>query len=168
MASIIPTFLAFTLYTGLCTAAGGNHALDVNTNTQNGKTVAIAITTPGSDFYFAIMSVMGATALGIIVASAFKPTTDRIFFYITAGVNFTAMIAYFTMGSNLGWVPIDVEWIRARAVVAGINREIFYVRYIDWYVVSHRVEEVPPVPYMSSRYMSSHDLQIQEDPRGVP
>ena len=136
MASVMPTLLALTLYTGLCSAAGGNHALDVNTNTQNGKTVAIAITTPGSDFYFAIMCVMGATAVGTIIASAFKPTTDRIFFYITAGVNFTAMIAYFTMGSNLGWVPIDVEWVRTRAVVAGINREIFYVRYIDWYVMS--------------------------------
>lgn len=44
----------------------------------------------------------------------------------------TACIAYFALGSNLGWTPIDVEWTRSQADVRGINREIFYVRYIDW------------------------------------
>lgn len=60
-----------------------------------------------------------------------KPRTDRIFFYITAGFTGTATIAYFTMGSNLGWVPIDVEFLRSNPIVHGPNREIFYVRYID-------------------------------------
>ena len=65
--------------------------------------------------------------------SALKPRTDRIFFYITAAVNMTACIAYFSMGSNLGWTPIDVEWLRpVGSKVTGMNREIFYVRYIDW------------------------------------
>jgi bacteriorhodopsin len=33
-----------------------------------------------------------------------KPRTHRAFHYITAGVTMVAAIAYFTMGSNLGWV----------------------------------------------------------------
>lgn len=113
--------------------AAGNNALNVNTNTQNNKTVQIAITEWGSDFYFAIMSCMGATAIGILCASALKPRSDRVFFYLSAALCFTACIAYFSMGSNLGWVPIDVEFVRADPDLVGRNREIFYARYIDWY-----------------------------------
>lgn len=47
-------------------------------------------------------------------------------------MNLQACIAYFAMGSNLGWAPIDVQFQRDRANVAGVNREIFYARYIDW------------------------------------
>lgn len=115
---------------------GGNTAILANPNTQNGKTVQIAITYQGSDFYYAICAVMGFVALAIVAASATKPRTDRIFFYITAGVNMTACIAYFTMGSNLGWTPIDVEFLRTSPKVAGVNREIFYVRYIDWFITT--------------------------------
>ncbi|KAG9894395.1 family A G protein-coupled receptor-like protein, partial [Aureobasidium melanogenum] len=113
-----------------------NDAIYVNPNTQNGKHVDIAITVRGSDFYFAWCAVMGAVALGIIISSFMKPRTDRIFFYLTAGVNMTACIAYFALGSNLGWTPIDVEWTRGQADVRGINREIFYVRYIDWFITT--------------------------------
>lgn len=79
---------------------------------------------------------MGFATLAIIASSAMKPRTDRIFFYITAGVNLIATIAYFTMGSNLGWTPIDVEFRRSQSNVAGVNREIFYARYIDWVITT--------------------------------
>jgi bacteriorhodopsin len=48
----------------------------------------------------------------------------------------TACIAYFTMGSNLGWTPIDVEWLRSAGLVAGKNREIFYTRYVNWLITT--------------------------------
>lgn len=115
---------------------GRNSAPSVNPNIVNGKTVAIAQTVRGSDFYYAICAVMGAVALGVIGASYAKPRTDRIFFYITAAINMTACIAYFTMGSNLGWVPIDVEWQRSSGIVAGRNRQIMYVRYVDWFITT--------------------------------
>ena len=41
-----------------------------------------------------------------------KPRQQRIFHYITAGVTMVAAIAYFTMASNLGFVPIQVEFFR--------------------------------------------------------
>jgi bacteriorhodopsin len=111
-----------------------NNALDINSNI--GPPVDIAITTHGSSFYYAICAVMGFVALGVLGASAMKPRSDRIFFYITAAINTTACIAYFAMGSDLGWTPIDVEWIRSQAIVAGTNREIFYARYIDWFITT--------------------------------
>lgn len=33
-----------------------------------------------------------------------KPRSHRVFNYITGGVTMVASIAYFCMGSNLGWV----------------------------------------------------------------
>lgn len=61
-----------------------------------------------------------------------KPREKRIFHYITASITLVASIAYFSMASNIGWTPIPVEFPRSDPVVRGANREIFYVRYIDW------------------------------------
>ena len=78
---------------------------------------------------------MGLTALAILGMS-FKAKSPRnsVFYYITALINLVAMIAYFSMGSNLGWTPISIEFHRSGRHVAGLTREIFYARYIDWYV----------------------------------
>lgn len=64
-----------------------------------------------------------------------KPRTHRVFHYITAGITMVAAIAYFSMASNLGQVPIVVEFFRSprnRQVGGRRTREVFYVRYIDW------------------------------------
>lgn len=75
---------------------------------------------------------MGMTAFGILLAARMKPRTDRVFFYLTSGLCWIACIAYFAMGSNLGWTPIDVEWLRSESIVRGVNRQVFYARYVDW------------------------------------
>lgn len=127
---IMQCFLALSLSVGIATAT--NNALSYNTNTQNDKTVQIAITTAGSDVYYAVCSAMGATTIGLLAASTLKPRTDRVFFYICAAICMVATVAYYAMGSNLGWTPIDVEFNRSNPIVSGRNREIFYARYIDW------------------------------------
>ncbi|KAK3691501.1 hypothetical protein LTR37_018639 [Vermiconidia calcicola] len=113
-----------------------NHALDLNTNTQNGKTVDIAITTHGSDFYWAVCAVMTCASFAFMGLALTKPRQNRIFHYITAAITLVAAIAYFSMASNLGWTPIDVEFPRSAGTVHGRNREIFYVRYIDWFITT--------------------------------
>ncbi|KAF2741776.1 family A G protein-coupled receptor-like protein [Sporormia fimetaria CBS 119925] len=113
-----------------------NNAVNVNTNTVNGRTAGIAITNRGSSLYFAICAVMGFTGLLYLALGYMKPRRDRLFHYITAGILFVASIAYFTMGSNLGFTPIAVEFPRSRADVRGVYREIFYVRYIDWFITT--------------------------------
>jgi bacteriorhodopsin len=65
-----------------------------------------------------------------------KDRRDRVFHYITAAVVFVAAIAYFTMGSNLGFTPIRVEYQRSNPVVRGTYRSIYYVRYIDWFITT--------------------------------
>lgn len=111
-----------------------NNALNINPNI--GGRADISITTHGSDFYYAICTVMGVTALTVMGLSFLKPQSDRIFFYITAAINATACIAYFSMGSNLGQVPITAEFQRNDPIVRGVTREIFYARYIDWFVTT--------------------------------
>lgn len=113
-----------------------NDVFRYNTNTVNGRTADIAITTHGSDFYFAICGVMALSAF-IFIAMAFRvERRNRIFHYITAGVVFVAAIAYFTMGSNLGFTPIRVEFFRNDPKVRGTYRSIFYARYIDWFITT--------------------------------
>ena len=62
-----------------------------------------------------------------------KPHTHRLFHYITAGITMVAGIAYYSMASGLGQTPILVEFSNKQI---GGTREIFYVRYIDWFVTT--------------------------------
>jgi bacteriorhodopsin len=99
-------------------------------------TSKIAITTHGSDFYFAICAAMGVAGFAFLGLAFRKNRRDRVFHYITAAVVFVACIAYFTMGSNLGWTPIAVEYQRSNPVGRGTQRSIYYVRYIDWFITT--------------------------------
>lgn len=113
-----------------------NDALLHNTNTVNGATADIAITTHGSDWYWAVCAVMTVSTGAFIGLSYTKPRTHRVFHYITAAITMVAAIAYFTMGSNLGLTPIAVEFPRSNPRVHGTYRSIFYVRYIDWVITT--------------------------------
>lgn len=115
----------------------GNGAIAANGGKfVNGKHVDIAITTHGSDWYWAVCAVMTCATFIFVGLSATKPRQHRIFHYITAAITMVAAIAYYSMASNLGWTPIDVEFQRSDPIVGGINREIFYVRYIDWFITT--------------------------------
>ncbi|KAK3934674.1 protein FDD123-like protein 2 [Diplogelasinospora grovesii] len=114
----------------------GNQALNVNSNVF--RQANLAITNRGSDWYFTVCAIMGASTLTFVALALTKPRAHRIFHYITAGITFVACIAYFTMGSNLGQVPIQAEFVRpySSQVFAAGTREIFYVRYIDWVITT--------------------------------
>jgi len=110
--------------------------VNVNTNTVNGRTADIAITSHGSSFYFAICALMAFSGFAFMGLAFRKPRRERLFHYLTASVVFVAAIAYFTMGSNLGFTPIQVEFVRSDPVVRGNLRAIYYVRYIDWFITT--------------------------------
>ncbi|KAL6247586.1 hypothetical protein RBB50_005932 [Rhinocladiella similis] len=113
----------------------GNHALDINGFVVNGKSVDIHITTRGSDWIFTVTSIMGTLFVCILGASFLKSVKNRFFFYTLAAPTFVAFVVNFSIASNLGWTPIDVEWHRSNDDVAGNNRQIWYVRYIGWFLV---------------------------------
>jgi len=115
----------------------GNGALMANPNVFLYPTTSdINITTHGSDWYWAVTGVMVVSTMAFMGLSFTVPRSNRIFHYITASITLVASIAYFTMASNLGYAAIPVEFIRSNPKVAGTIREIFYVRYIDWFVTT--------------------------------
>ncbi|KAI9784501.1 MAG: ion channel activity [Peltula sp. TS41687] len=114
----------------------GNDALKVNPHFVNGQASDIHITTHGSNWYWAVCAVMTVATLAILADMFRKPRSWRAFHYITASITLVAAIAYFTMASNLGWTPIPVQYLRGNALVRGTRREIFYVRYIDWFITT--------------------------------
>lgn len=115
---------------------GGNEAILVNSVV--GEQANLQITSHGSDWYFAVCAVMGVATLAFMGMSFSRPQSHRFFHYITAGITSVACVAYFAMGSNLGQVPIPVEFVRPDhgSVAAAGTREIFYARYIDWAVTT--------------------------------
>ena len=114
-----------------------NDALNANPNVFHyPATSDINITTHGSDWYWAVTAVMATSTLVFIGLSFTVPRRNRIFHYITATITLVASIAYFTMASNLGYASIIVEFQRSSPKVSGLYREIFYVRYIDWFVTT--------------------------------
>ncbi|KAI9841283.1 MAG: ion channel activity [Sclerophora amabilis] len=120
-----------------------NGALDANPgnipiiNQVPEKPVDIALTVRGSDWYWTVTAIMTVATIVFVGWSYTIPRTKRVFHYITAAITLVAAIAYFTMASNLGWTPINVEFQRLGDMkVSGYTREIFYVRYIDWFITT--------------------------------
>ncbi|CAN8099868.1 unnamed protein product [Discula destructiva] len=113
----------------------GNQALNVNANVA--PKADLSITVRASDWYFTVCAVMGFSTLVFMGLAMTKPQTHRLFHYITAGITAVACIAYWSMGSDLGQSPIQAEFIRNTAAVRSAGtREIFWVRYIDWFVTT--------------------------------
>ncbi|KAI1465358.1 bacteriorhodopsin [Daldinia caldariorum] len=111
----------------------------LNINRVVGQHANLEITTHGSNWYYAVCALMGACTLLFMGLSFMKPQSDRLFHYIMVGATGVACIAYFAMGSNLGQVPIQAEFVRPRSrwgVGAAGTREIFYARYIDWVITT--------------------------------
>jgi bacteriorhodopsin len=117
-----------------------NDALHANPNVFHYPAMSdINITTRGSDVYWAVCALMTFSTMLFIGLSFSVDRSKRIFHYITAAITLVAAIAYFTMASNLGYAAIIVEFQRSNPVVSGppnATREIFYVRYIDWFVTT--------------------------------
>jgi bacteriorhodopsin len=113
----------------------GNDAVNVNGFTNTVMTDN-HITSAGSSFYFAVCAVMGVSAFAFMGLASRKHRSQRLFHYLTAAITLVAAIAYFCMGSNLGWTAIQVEFARSDPKVSGLMRQIFYVRYIDWFVTT--------------------------------
>jgi len=114
----------------------GNQALNVNADI--GGTADLAITNHGSDWYWTVCAIMTISTFVFAGMSFSRPRTARIFHYITATITLVAAIAYFSMAANLGQTQVQVEFTRPDSsnVYAAGTREVFYVRYIDWFVTT--------------------------------
>ncbi|TKA53312.1 hypothetical protein B0A53_04330 [Rhodotorula sp. CCFEE 5036] len=111
-----------------------NNALELNPPNANYN-----LTTHGSDWLWAVFSVMALSAIVLLVLGhTTRPVGERAFHELAAALCATASIAYFAMASDLGATPVQVEWVRG-AADGGYPipyRQVWYARYIDWTITT--------------------------------
>ncbi|KAH8096795.1 heat shock protein 30 [Cristinia sonorae] len=103
-----------------------NHALDLNPPNAD-----LHISTNGSDWLWAAFSVFAFSLIVMIVLDFLRPRGTRLFHQIAIIILTTGSFAYFSMASDLGATPVPVEF---RAHSNGATRQIWYVRYIQWFI----------------------------------
>ncbi|CCM03940.1 uncharacterized protein FIBRA_06093 [Fibroporia radiculosa] len=89
------------------------------------------LTTQASDWLWAAFSIMAFSLLTAAVFTLMRPKGTRLFHQLALIVLATSSIAYFSMASDLGATPIDVEF---RGDGSDPSRQIWYVRYIQWFI----------------------------------
>jgi bacteriorhodopsin len=106
-----------------------NDALEVNppVGTQH-------LVTHGSDWLWAVCAVYCTTLLVVVGLAYFARQGEKIFHYLFTIALLTGSIAYFTVASDLGSTAIQVSDTLSHPG----TREIFYAKYINWYVSSMR------------------------------
>ncbi|CAL9735316.1 30 kDa heat shock protein [Monosporozyma servazzii] len=112
---------------------GGNEALILNPPHD----VDFHITTGGSDWLFAASAIFLALSLVAIILMFTKHVHERMHYYTAIIPTFCMSVAYFTMGSNLGWAPVQALYNRNRVSTQKTHlgyRQIFYARYIGWFL----------------------------------
>lgn len=110
--------------------------ITVNGPGVTGPLPDISITSDGSYFYLAMAAVFGAATLAFVFMAKRRPRTHRVFHYILAAITLVAFLSYFCKGSNLGWTSINTQFRRSGRRVRGFDRQIFYARYIDWFITT--------------------------------
>lgn len=77
---------------------------------------------------------MALTAIGMGIASMFKPPGSRTFYYLNVAILTTATVSYFSLAASIGLTPILTEFNHLQG--QNVLRQVSYVRYIDWFVTT--------------------------------
>jgi len=114
----------------------GNQAVYVNPPVLNGIPAAIHLTSHGSSWLWALFSLFALFTLLLTTHSFLTPSPRRFFHTLLLPALAIATISTFTLASDLGFAPVAVEFVRTHHTVAGATRQVFYVRYIDWFLTT--------------------------------
>ncbi|KZT11369.1 family A G protein-coupled receptor-like protein, partial [Laetiporus sulphureus 93-53] len=90
------------------------------------------ITPAGSKWLWTVCAIMAASDLAMLFWTFKRTRGTRLFHQIGVIILTTATIAYFSMASDLGAAPVREEFLRGDA--PWTTRQIFYVRYIQWFI----------------------------------
>jgi len=108
-------------------ARANNDALKINPPTANNS-----LTVHGSDWLWAVTSLYLLAFIVFLGHSYAARHGERIFHYLFSIAAFTGGIAYFTMASDLGNTPVATQLNNGGT--HSVTRQIWYVRYINWFV----------------------------------
>jgi len=102
-----------------------NDALNINPPVGNRH-----LTVGGSDWLWAVCAIYSFSFLVVVGLTYFAKSGERIFHYLFTISLFTGAIAYFAMASDLGIVAVHIS----DNLSSPGFREIFYPKYINWFV----------------------------------
>lgn len=114
---------------------GGNQAVSVN---RPNLTTDIHLTSHGSSWLWAVFSIFAT--LAVIHAFFFSFTSSRthrlkkILFIVPLFTNAIMAYCYFTYAANLGWTSTRVEFNHVLTIRNLGVRQVFYVKYIGWFL----------------------------------
>ena len=112
---------------------GGNEAIKINPPTG----ADFHITSRGSDWLFTVFCVNLLFGVILVPLMFRKPVKDRFVYYTAIAPNLFMSIAYFTMASNLGWIPVRAKYNHVQTSTQKEHpgyRQIFYARYVGWFL----------------------------------
>ncbi|CAR65621.1 DEHA2D05654p [Debaryomyces hansenii CBS767] len=114
---------------------GGNEAVSVN---RPGLNTDIHLTNHGSSWLWAVFSIFAT--LAVVHAFVFSFTSSRthrlkkILFIVPLFTNAIMAYCYFTYAANLGWTSTRVEFNHVSTNRLLGVRQVFYVKYIGWFL----------------------------------
>jgi bacteriorhodopsin len=88
------------------------------------------LTLAGSDWLWAVCALYAFAMLFVVAHAYIARNDERIFHYLFTISLFTGAIAYYTVASDLGNVTVQV----ADTLSSSGTRQIFYAKYINWFV----------------------------------
>lgn len=116
-------------------ARGGNEAVTVNKPPFN---IDIHLTNHGSSWLWAVFSIFAT--LAVVHAFIFSFTSSlshrlkKILFIVPLFTNAIMAFSYFTYASNLGYTGTRVEFNHVGTSRNLGERQVFYVKYIGWFL----------------------------------
>lgn len=111
-----------------------NNAVYTNPPVLDGRIADIHITERGSSWLWAVFSIFGLSTLVLLALTFIRLPSTRTFHYLLSIVLLVTTLDYFAQASDLGFVPIQVEFVRRHHTVAGSTRQIWFARYIDYFI----------------------------------
>ncbi|QLG71826.1 hypothetical protein HG535_0C01750 [Zygotorulaspora mrakii] len=112
---------------------GGNQAIKINPPTG----ADFHITNRGSDWLWAAFCVFLLMAMVLIGLMFRKPANERIVYCTAIAPVLFMSINYFTMASNLGWIPVHAKYNHVKIDNQPDHpgtRQVFYSRKIGWFM----------------------------------
>lgn len=112
---------------------GGNEAIIIN------KPIGVDfhITARGSDWLWSAFCVFLVMAIILIGLMFRKAPNERLFYYTAIAPVIFMAINYFTLASNLGWIPVKAKYNHVQTSTQKEHpgfRQVFYSRYIGWFM----------------------------------
>jgi len=103
--------------------------------TLNPTSYDFEISPRGSVWLWTVFAIFAASTLAVGAFTFVTPRAERLFHYITLSVLLVGSISYFSTAANLGSTGVLIEFVRGNETI-GETRQVFYSRYIDWFVTT--------------------------------